>query len=124
MTTLFLSNLISILVEKSLNSYDYLFNRDLLQEELNGNSNENFIIEQIEKPSKATMNLNENGSNNESLKSLQKTHEEKKVERKRKEIIQMNFHRIFCKNFVNLNNIDVKLCSILTCLKVIDRYQI
>ena len=90
-----MTNIISILVQKSLNSYDYLFSSEFTHD--NVNLNENFIIEHIERPSKATMKINENSSNNDSANNLQKTFEEKKIEKQRKEIIQMDFHRLFCK---------------------------
>jgi hypothetical protein len=99
MTSIFLNNIISILVEKSLNSFDYLFNGQMIREEQAQASYENYIIENIEKPSRSTMKNGENSSNNESSKSMQKSPEEKKIVKRRKQMIQMDLHNIFCKLF-------------------------
>ena len=97
MTSIFLNNIISILVEKSLNSFDYLFNGQMIREEQAQASYENFNIESIEKPSRSTMKNGENSSNNESSKNMQNSPEEKKILKRRKQMIQMDLHNIFCK---------------------------
>jgi len=97
MTSIFLNNIISILVEKSLNSFDYLFNGQMIREEQAQASYESFNIENIEKPSRSTMKNGENSSNNESSKNMQDSPEEKKILKRRKQMIQMDLHNIFCK---------------------------
>jgi hypothetical protein len=97
MTSIFLNNLISILVEKSLNSFEYLFNNDLIRDEHANRPSENFIIENIEKPSRSTMKNGENSSNNDSSKHMEKSPGEKKNIKRRKQVIQMDFYNVLCK---------------------------
>ena len=100
-TSLFLTNVISIILEKSLYSYNFFVNNELAKNQDNLYINENFKLDFVEKPSKSTMRNNENSSNNDSTKNIQKTPEEKKTQRKRKDLIQMVFHKILCKIQLN-----------------------
>ena len=87
----------SIILEKSLNSYNFFINNDLFKNTENVFVNEEFKLDFIEKPSKTTMRNTENSSNNnESSKNLQKSPEVKKLHKKRKDLIQMVFHKILC----------------------------